>query len=80
MALLTQSEAMQTRAALVTVVMVMIHVAMCAGDQLAAVRRGVTLVLAVRGTEPLESPDSETDFDAVPEAGEPDGGQRGHAS
>jgi hypothetical protein len=29
-------------------------------------------VLAVRGTEPLELSDFQSDFDAVPEAGEPD--------
>jgi hypothetical protein len=42
-----------------------------AGDQPGAVGEGVALVLAFRGTEPLELSDFQSDFDAVPEAGEP---------
>jgi hypothetical protein len=41
-----------------------------AGDQPGAVGEGVALVLAFRGTEPLELSDFQSDFDAVPEAGE----------
>lgn len=41
-----------------------------AGDQPGAVGEGAALVLAFRGTEPLELSDFQSDFDAVPEAGE----------
>lgn len=41
-----------------------------AGDQPGAVGEGAALVLAFRGTEPLELSDFQSDFDAVPEAGD----------
>jgi hypothetical protein len=41
-----------------------------AQDRPGAVGQGVALVLAFRGTEPLELSDFQSDFDAVPEAGE----------